>query len=176
MASILGAPPDDHNKPVVLCHGDVSPEHVFVDQQLRVVGVIDWGMWYAGSPTSELASLPLGKPADDFDAVISGHGPSRIDSHSRRDGLVRSRQRDPSTRVAHHQRPDRGRSNVPVSRSRMRWRLSIEKQGHASRRGTTRDLQPKPHIAPARRLGLLRHYNRHLKKRTCDRGPAPTRS
>lgn len=60
--------------PPVLCHGDLSPEHVFVDADLRVVGLIDWGQWYAGSAGTDLAGLaPLYRTADLVD-IHAGHG------------------------------------------------------------------------------------------------------
>lgn len=40
-----------------LCHGDLNTEHVFVDDQLRVSGMIDWGMWCGGSLIMELATM-----------------------------------------------------------------------------------------------------------------------
>ena len=43
----------------VLCHGDVSPVHVFVDPEMQVVGLIDWGMWHGGPAVSELAGLAM---------------------------------------------------------------------------------------------------------------------
>ncbi len=60
--------------PPVLCHGDVSPEHVFVDAELRVVGLIDWGMWHASSAASELAGLGMLYRSADLDTIIAGHG------------------------------------------------------------------------------------------------------
>lgn len=60
--------------PPVLCHGDLSEEHVFVDSDLRVVGVIDWGLWYAGSAASELAGMAMGFAAADLESIIAGHG------------------------------------------------------------------------------------------------------
>ena len=58
----------------VLCHGDVSPEHVFVDSELQVVGLIDWGMWGAGPAVSELAGLAMRNTEEDFAAILTGHG------------------------------------------------------------------------------------------------------
>ena len=58
----------------VLCHGDVSAEHVFVDPQLRVVGLIDWGLWGAGSAVSDLAGVAMNHTEADFEAIIAGYG------------------------------------------------------------------------------------------------------
>ena len=60
-------------RPLALCHGDVSPEHVFVDAELRVVGLIDFGQWYAGSAASELAGVGMRTTQADFDAIVTGH-------------------------------------------------------------------------------------------------------
>lgn len=64
----------------VLCHNDVSPEHIFVNDDLQVVGLIDWGMWLAGPAESELAHLLRTNSASDFDAIMSGHGNSHKDA------------------------------------------------------------------------------------------------
>lgn len=68
----------------VLCHGDVSPHHVFIDRELQVVGLIDWGMWHAGSAVSELAGLALTSTTTDFHAIQAGHGNARPDSAAHR--------------------------------------------------------------------------------------------
>jgi aminoglycoside phosphotransferase (APT) family kinase protein len=60
--------------PPVLCHGDLTPEHVYVDTELRVVGLIDWGMWHAGSAGSDLAGIMAHYPPADLDAIRAGHG------------------------------------------------------------------------------------------------------
>lgn len=68
----------------VLCHGDVSPVHVFVDVDLHVVGLIDWGLWHADSAASDLASLTRTSTKADLDAILAGHacvGTERESSH-----------------------------------------------------------------------------------------------
>lgn len=60
--------------PPVLCHGDLSYEHVFVDAELMVVGLIDWGMWNASSAEADLTLVRILSPAPDFAAVLAGHG------------------------------------------------------------------------------------------------------
>jgi len=75
---VLNRPTDDPSSPV-LCHGDVSPQHVFIDRELRIVGLIDWGMWHADSAVSELAGLALANTTTDFRAILAGHGDGDID-------------------------------------------------------------------------------------------------
>ena len=58
----------------MLCHGDVSPEHVFVDAELRVSGLINWGMWHGGSAIGELAYVANTYGWTDLQAVLEGHG------------------------------------------------------------------------------------------------------
>ncbi|MFC3759399.1 phosphotransferase family protein [Tenggerimyces flavus] len=58
---------------LALCHGDVSPEHLFVDAELRVVGLIDFGQWYAGSAASELSGVGMLMAEPDFEAIVAGH-------------------------------------------------------------------------------------------------------
>ena len=63
----------------VLCHGDFSAEHVFVDQDLHVSGVIDWGMWRSSSAVSDLAVASLHLGQDDFDPLVNGHSYAMAD-------------------------------------------------------------------------------------------------
>ncbi len=58
----------------VLCHRDVSPEHVFIADDLNVVGLIDWGMWSAGPAVAELAGLAVRNSQPDYDAITAGYG------------------------------------------------------------------------------------------------------
>lgn len=63
----------------VLCHGDFSAEHVFVDQNLRLSAVIDWGMWRSSSAVADLAVASLHLGRDDFEALVSGHTQAMAD-------------------------------------------------------------------------------------------------
>ena len=58
----------------VLCHGDFTPEHIFVDRRLRVSAVIDFGMWCGGPPISDLAYLRYALPQPDLAAILAGYG------------------------------------------------------------------------------------------------------
>ncbi len=58
----------------LLCHGDVSPEHFFVDDDLHVTGVIDWGLWKGDSAVSDLADAAMRHEPRDLDAIVDGHG------------------------------------------------------------------------------------------------------
>jgi aminoglycoside phosphotransferase (APT) family kinase protein len=80
---VLQASADAPADEPALCHGDVSPEHVFVDSDLRMVGLIDWGMWHAGSAVSELAGLALTHTPADLDAILTGHGDAPTDADLR---------------------------------------------------------------------------------------------
>ncbi|GAB3752030.1 phosphotransferase family protein [Microlunatus parietis] len=60
--------------PPVLCHGDLSAEHVFVDPELSVTGLIDWGMWNASSAEADLTLIGILFPEPDLAAVAAGHG------------------------------------------------------------------------------------------------------
>lgn len=54
-------------------HGDLQPDHVFVDEDDRVTGVIDWSGAGAGDPLLDLAVLTLGHPQHLGD-VVAGYG------------------------------------------------------------------------------------------------------
>lgn len=64
------------NDDPVLCHGDVSTEHVFVAPDMNVIGLIDWGMWSAGPAAAELAGLAVRTSRPDYTAIVTGHGRS----------------------------------------------------------------------------------------------------
>lgn len=58
----------------VLCHGDLTPDHVFVDDDLHVSDVIDFGMFGSGPAVGDLAILNFSLDAEDFDHVMAGYG------------------------------------------------------------------------------------------------------
>jgi aminoglycoside phosphotransferase (APT) family kinase protein len=67
----------------VLCHGDPGLPHIFVDSDMRVSGLIDWGMWHAGSAAGDLASVATIHAEAAFAAVLAGHGESSTDPELR---------------------------------------------------------------------------------------------
>jgi aminoglycoside phosphotransferase (APT) family kinase protein len=58
--------------PAVFVHGDLQPDHVFVDGD-EVTGVIDWSGASPGDALYDLAVLTLGHP-EHLDDVIAGYG------------------------------------------------------------------------------------------------------
>lgn len=68
----------------VLCHGDLSPKHIFVDDELRVTGVIDFGDTHAGSPVDDLAVLRVRGPALSLDSLLAGFRRTDIDGFRQR--------------------------------------------------------------------------------------------
>jgi aminoglycoside phosphotransferase (APT) family kinase protein len=64
----------------VLCHGDFVPDHIFVDEDLQIRGLIDFGMFHGGPPVSDLAYLRFSRPDLDQAAVLSGYGVSGNDA------------------------------------------------------------------------------------------------
>lgn len=58
----------------VLCHGDLSTDHLFVDAQLRLCGVIDWGQCRGGAPALDLAVLLMYHPEVDLAWLQRGYG------------------------------------------------------------------------------------------------------
>jgi len=67
---IAAMPIADHP---ILCHGDISAEHVFIDADQNVTGLIDWGMWRGGSTADELAALSTKFDHDDYTTVLAHH-------------------------------------------------------------------------------------------------------
>lgn len=46
----------------VLCHGDLGMDHLFVDGDLNVTGLIDFGMWRGGPRELDFAVLTMYHP------------------------------------------------------------------------------------------------------------------
>lgn len=71
----------------VLCHGDLGPKHIFVDDSVddaaRVTGVIDFGDWQPGAPVHDLAVLRVRGPRLDLAPLLQGYGPSADPSFRR---------------------------------------------------------------------------------------------
>ncbi|MGW0228101.1 phosphotransferase family protein [Actinopolymorpha singaporensis] len=63
----------------VLCHGDFVPDHIFVDDDLRITGLLDFGMFHGGPPVSDLAYLRLVRPDLNQDGLLAGYGVSAED-------------------------------------------------------------------------------------------------
>jgi aminoglycoside phosphotransferase (APT) family kinase protein len=57
----------------VFIHGDLQPDHVFVDDGDAVSGVIDWSDASQGDALFDLAILTLGHP-EHLDDVVAGYG------------------------------------------------------------------------------------------------------
>jgi aminoglycoside phosphotransferase (APT) family kinase protein len=72
--ALLDTLEDSRPDPPVLSHGDATVEHVFVDDELRVTCLIDWGMWGGGSALADLAYASMVYPARDFAGIVEGHG------------------------------------------------------------------------------------------------------
>lgn len=60
-------------------HGDLQITHVFVDDDDRVTGVLDWSEAGSGDPMFDLATLTLGHE-DRLDEVLAGYGPADTDA------------------------------------------------------------------------------------------------
>lgn len=84
----------------VLSHGDAMVEHVFVDENLRVTCLIDWGMWGGGSSLADLAYASMIYPVRDFAGLVEGHGDSVDVAFRRRLGLTVAGQAIGN--IAHH--------------------------------------------------------------------------
>jgi aminoglycoside phosphotransferase (APT) family kinase protein len=57
----------------VLCHGDLVPEHIFVDGDMNISAVIDWGQIHGAPPIVDFMHLSLARPELDLGAVRRGY-------------------------------------------------------------------------------------------------------
>jgi aminoglycoside phosphotransferase (APT) family kinase protein len=62
----------------VLCHGDFLPGHLFVDNNLRFCGVIDFGEFQGGGPILDFANLNMSCPNVDLDWLRHGYGNPKL--------------------------------------------------------------------------------------------------
>lgn len=88
----------------VLCHGDLSPDHVFVDSGLRVSAVIDWGGWHGGAAIGDLARASMLNANEDFAAIVRGYGRWAVDDPEFRRALALSTMMLTIGHTAHHVR------------------------------------------------------------------------
>jgi Ser/Thr protein kinase RdoA (MazF antagonist) len=74
----------------VLCHGDLSPKHIFVTGDgsdgatVHVSGIIDFGDWKAGAPVHDLAVLRVRGPQLDLPPLLTGYGAPSDETYRRR--------------------------------------------------------------------------------------------
>ncbi|MGH2461267.1 MAG: phosphotransferase family protein [Chloroflexota bacterium] len=57
----------------VLCHADLTMSHLFVDDQLNLTGVIDFGQWRGGPPALDFAVLRMYHPEVDLAWLKRGY-------------------------------------------------------------------------------------------------------
>ncbi|MGW0232061.1 phosphotransferase family protein [Actinopolymorpha singaporensis] len=88
----------------VLCHGDLGPDHAFVDADLNVSAVIDWGGWHGGSAVGDLARTSMLNEDEDFAAIVDGHGRWANDDPEFRRALALSTMMYAIGHTAHHVR------------------------------------------------------------------------
>lgn len=69
--TLAGDPPLDHQP--VLCHGDLGQDHIFVDANLTLTGVIDFGEFQGGLPIVDFARLSLGCSPEELAWVQEGY-------------------------------------------------------------------------------------------------------
>ncbi|MDQ2997969.1 MAG: aminoglycoside phosphotransferase family protein [Chloroflexota bacterium] len=62
----------------VLCHGDFLPGHLFVDDDLTLCGVIDFGEFQGGGPIGDFANLSMSCPDVDLVWLQPGYGNPKL--------------------------------------------------------------------------------------------------
>lgn len=65
---------DSAGLPVTLCHGDLGPQHIYLDDDLSISGIIDFGDAAPGWRPHDLAVLRVRAPHLDIEPVLHGHG------------------------------------------------------------------------------------------------------
>ena len=62
----------------VLCHGDLSADHLFVDDDLNLVDIIDFGMAQGGTPALDVGVLLMFHPEVEPAWLVEGYGSGRL--------------------------------------------------------------------------------------------------
>lgn len=62
----------------VLCHGDLGSDHLFVDDRLRLTGVIDFGDFQGGAAILDFAILLMNEPAFELEWLQQGYQPAAL--------------------------------------------------------------------------------------------------
>ncbi|CAF1054980.1 unnamed protein product [Rotaria sordida] len=57
----------------VLCHGDYTHEHWFVDESLNITGIIDFGDMQGGPVTTDFAIFQMNESKSDVNSLIRGY-------------------------------------------------------------------------------------------------------
>lgn len=65
---------DFSNQTPVLNHGDYLPEHIFVNDDLQISGVIDFGSSQGASPVHDFAYFNFEEPSLDLESLKEGYG------------------------------------------------------------------------------------------------------
>jgi len=60
-------------KQPVLCHGDYLPEHIFIDDNLKISGIIDFGLCIGDAPIHDFAFFNLEEPNIDLNLLKKGY-------------------------------------------------------------------------------------------------------
>ncbi len=60
-------------KQPVLCHGDFLPEHIFVDENLEISGIIDFGLYEGNHPVHDFSFISFQAPSLNLDAIKKGY-------------------------------------------------------------------------------------------------------
>jgi aminoglycoside phosphotransferase (APT) family kinase protein len=61
------------NQQPVLCHGDYLPEHIFINENNEVIGIIDFGMSQGGQKIHDLAFFSMEWPSIDMKPLKDGY-------------------------------------------------------------------------------------------------------
>ena len=65
-----------------LCHGDLSADHLFVDDDLNLVDIIDFGMAQGGAPALDVGVLLMFHPEVEPAWLVEGYGGGRLSARA----------------------------------------------------------------------------------------------
>jgi len=81
IATLRAMPGEFPCSAAVLCHGDLVPEHIFLNDELNVSSVIDFGQIQGGPPLTDFVHLSFLRPSADIESVRSGYAHSALTPH-----------------------------------------------------------------------------------------------
>lgn len=88
----------------VLCHGDLADEHIFIDEDLNVTGIIDFGMAQGGPGVLDIAVLLMFHPDVELAWLADGYGAGVADDARTRTMIVAHQANIGMSYLAHNTR------------------------------------------------------------------------
>jgi Ser/Thr protein kinase RdoA (MazF antagonist) len=78
LLDIVSEMKSQNNQKPILCHGDIGFEHLFVNDDLELVSLIDWGMCQGGSYALDVAVFLMYNPYIELSWIVQDYSSLRV--------------------------------------------------------------------------------------------------